>query len=184
VSEIVEHGAHLSMNRAGDERMADSERAALHEDRGDRPARAIEPGLQDHAGRQGRRIGLQVQHVGGQEDHLQQIVDTGFLLGGDLHRHNVTTPVLDQETLVRELLLHAIEIDAGFVDLVDRDDHRHARCAAWCIASVVCGMTPSSAATTRITISVTLAPRARIMVNASWPGVSMNVMPRARRRMW
>jgi len=33
-------------------------------------------------------------------------------------------------------------------------------------ASTVCGITPSSAATTRITMSVTLAPRARIAVNA------------------
>ena len=35
------------------------------------------------------------------------------------------------------------------------------------IASFVCGMTPSSAATTRIATSVTFAPRARIAVNAS-----------------
>ena len=47
---------------------------------------------------------------------------------------------------------------------------------AWRIASMVCGITPSSAATTSTTISVTLAPRARIAVNASWPGVSMKVM--------
>ncbi len=38
------------------------------------------------------------------------------------------------------------------------------------IASTVCGMTPSLAATTRMTMSVTLAPRARMVVNASWPG--------------
>ncbi|MNC92502.1 hypothetical protein D3C83_89430 [compost metagenome] len=47
---------------------------------------------------------------------------------------------------------------------------------AWLMASMVCGMTPSSAATTRITMSVTLAPRARIAVNAAWPGVSMKVI--------
>ncbi len=47
---------------------------------------------------------------------------------------------------------------------------------AWWIASTVCGMTPSSAATTRMTMSVTLAPRARIAVKAAWPGVSMNVI--------
>ena len=35
---------------------------------------------------------------------------------------------------------------------------------AWSIASCVCGITPSSAATTRMTMSVTLAPRARINV--------------------
>ena len=38
---------------------------------------------------------------------------------------------------------------------------------AWLIASMVCGMTASSAATIIIAISVTLAPRARIAVNAS-----------------
>ena len=45
----------------------------------------------------------------------------------------------------------------------------------WLIASIVCGRRPSSAATTRMTISVTLAPRARISVKASWPGVSRKV---------
>ncbi len=47
--------------------------------------------------------------------------------------------------------------------------------ACW-IASMVCGITPSSAATTRITISVACAPRARIAVNAAWPGVSRKVI--------
>ena len=37
----------------------------------------------------------------------------------------------------------------------------------WAIASIVWGITPSSAATTRTTISVMLAPRARMAVNAS-----------------
>ena len=47
---------------------------------------------------------------------------------------------------------------------------------AWLIASTVCGITPSSAATTRIAISVEFAPRIRIAVNASCPGVSRNVI--------
>ncbi len=47
---------------------------------------------------------------------------------------------------------------------------------AWSMASTVCGMTPSSAATTMAAMSVTLAPRARMAVKASWPGVSRNVM--------
>ena len=41
---------------------------------------------------------------------------------------------------------------------------------------LVCIMTESSAATTRTTISVIFAPRERISVKASWPGVSMKVM--------
>ena len=49
---------------------------------------------------------------------------------------------------------------------------------AWSIASIVCGMTPSSAATTMTATSVILAPRARMAVNASWPGVSRKVISR------
>ena len=49
--------------------------------------------------------------------------------------------------------------------------------AAWAclMASIVCGITPSSAATTSTTMSVTEAPRARMAVKASWPGVSRKV---------
>ena len=55
---------------------------------------------------------------------------------------------------------------------------------AWSSASTVCGITPSSAATTRTTMSVTWAPRARIAVKASWPGVSMNVISRPPTWAW
>ena len=49
---------------------------------------------------------------------------------------------------------------------------------AWLIASTVCGITLSSAATMMIATSVTFAPRARMAVKASWPGVSRNVIRR------
>ncbi len=41
---------------------------------------------------------------------------------------------------------------------------------------MVWGMTESSAATTRTTMSVTCAPRARMEVKAAWPGVSRKVI--------
>ena len=47
---------------------------------------------------------------------------------------------------------------------------------AWLMDSMVWGMMPSSAATTRMAMSVIMAPRARMEVNASWPGVSRKVM--------
>ena len=52
---------------------------------------------------------------------------------------------------------------------------------AWPIASSVWGMTPSSAATTTTAMSVTFAPRARMAVNASWPGVSRKTTRRSPR---
>ena len=46
----------------------------------------------------------------------------------------------------------------------------------WLMASTVWGMMPSSAATTSTTMSVHCAPRMRIAVKASWPGVSRKVI--------
>ena len=46
---------------------------------------------------------------------------------------------------------------------------------AWSTASTVWGITPSSAATTTTAMSATCPPRARMAVNASWPGVSRKV---------
>ena len=47
---------------------------------------------------------------------------------------------------------------------------------AWLMASFVWGIISSSAAITITTISVSWVPRALIAVNASWPGVSKNVI--------
>ena len=47
---------------------------------------------------------------------------------------------------------------------------------AWLMASTVCGMMPSSAAMTKMAMSVTLAPRARMEVKAACPGVSRKVI--------
>ena len=44
------------------------------------------------------------------------------------------------------------------------------------IDSIVCGLTPSLAATTRTTMSVNFEPLALISVNAAWPGVSIKVI--------
>jgi hypothetical protein len=54
----------------------------------------------------------------------------------------------------------------------------------WATASRVVGITPSSAATTSTAISVAWAPRARIAVNASWPGVSRKVILRPWVSIW
>ena len=80
------------------------------------------------------------------------------------------------EALLGQLAAHAVGVRALLVDLVDRDHTGTPAAFAWSIASTVCGITPSSAATTITAMSVTLAPRARMAVNASWPGVSRNVI--------
>ena len=79
--------------------------------------------------------------------------------------------------VVGEIFLHAVDVRAGHVHLVDGyHDGYFGLLARGAMASLVCGMTPSSAATTKTTTSVMFAPRERIALNASWPGVSRKVM--------
>ena len=107
---------------------------------------------------------------------------SGAPLGGDVDEHRLAAVLLGHQAVLGQLAAHLRRVGALLVDLVDRDDDRHAAAWAWLSASMVCGFTPSSAATTSTAMSVTCAPRARMAVNASWPGVSMNVIFAPRRR--
>jgi hypothetical protein len=109
-------------------------------------------------------------------DGFLELVEIGALLGRHFDRPARRRPAFDDDLMLQQVGAHA------------RDWHRACRillmatmigtfaALAWRIASIVCGMMPSSAATTSTTMSVTLAPRARMAVNASWPGVSMKVI--------
>ena len=57
---------------AGDERVADVERAVLHEDRRDRPASLIELRFEHRARGVALGIGLQLADVGDEQHHLEQ----------------------------------------------------------------------------------------------------------------
>jgi hypothetical protein len=96
------------------------------------------------------------------------LADTGELrVAAELFGHHV---------VLRAARSSPGRVGVGLVDLVDRDHQRHPAAFACWIASIVCGITPSSAATTSTTMSVSLAPRARIAVNAAWPGVSRKLI--------
>src|SRR6185295_6976725 len=123
--EVVGHRADASPGRAGDEQVAGLERAVLHQDRGDDAAADLLPRLEHRALRADGRVGLQVEQVGGQEDHLEQLVDALLLERGDADHDGVAPPLLGLEAAVGELALDPVGIGVDLVDLVDRDDHGH-----------------------------------------------------------
>ena len=122
------------------------------------------------------RVGLQLEHFGLQQDRLEQLVEVGVLQRRDLDVERLAAHRFDDDLVLQQLGADALRVGVRLVDLVDGDDDRHPAALAWLIDSIVCGMTPSSAATTSTTMSVAWAPRARMAVNASWPGVSMKVI--------
>ena len=116
--------AHLG---AGDDDVADPQRAALHQHGRDRTAAAIELGF-DHGAFGGtRRIGLEVEQFGLQRDHFQQLVEIGLVLGGNLDVDDVAAERFDLHLVLQQFGAHALRLGVGLVDLVDRHDHRNLR---------------------------------------------------------
>ncbi len=174
-AEVVER-AHLAPGVAGDDRVADAERAALDEHRRDRAAADVEARLDDRPRGLGLRVRLQLELGVGDEQHLlEQVVEVLLLLRGDLRELRRAAPLLRLEALGGELLADTRSGFASGRSILFTATTIGTSAARACeIDSRVCGMTPSSAATTSTAMSVTFAPRARMAVNASWPGVSRN----------
>jgi len=120
--------------------------------------------------------GLALGDLGGQRDHFEQVVDAHAGLGGDGADNGVTAPVFSNKAVLGQLLLDALGVGVGLIHLVDGDDDGNFGGLGVVDGLDGLGQMPSSAATTRMAISVIIAPRARMEVNASWPGVSRKVM--------
>ena len=175
---VVVQRAHLAGRVACDRGVADPQRPAVHEHRRDRPAADVEPRLDDDARRVGAGVGAQVElGVRDEEDLLEQVVEVLLLLRRDRPRTASCRPSPRAGGPRRRARSSpGRRSRPGMSILFTATTIGTSAARAWEIDSFVCGMTPSSAATTRTAMSVTFAPRARMAVNASWPGVSRNVM--------
>jgi hypothetical protein len=122
---VVHHGADATELRAAHERIAGVERALLDENGRDRSATAIEARLDDGALREPSGVRLQFEHVRLQDDHVEELRDAVLRLRGDRDHDRVAAPLLGGETVVAELLLHALGVRVRLVDFVDRDEDGH-----------------------------------------------------------
>ena len=71
-------------------------------------------------------VGLEVADLGHQQEHVEEVVEADALLGAGLDEHVVAAPVLGHDAVLGELLLDALDVGVGLVDLVDDDHDRHA----------------------------------------------------------
>jgi len=142
------------------------------------PRAAIQLGFDDGADGGTVGLGFLFVDVGDEADHLFELVEVDVLLRGDFDELGVAALVGRLQAAGGELLDDLRGVGFGLVDLLTATMMGTLAARAWSMASRVWGMTPSSAATTMTTMSVTLAPRARMRVKASWPGVSRKTISR------
>ena len=101
------------------------QRAGLHQDGRHRTAALVELGLDDGAlgGALGAR--LQFEHLGLQQDGLDQPVEVGALDRRNLDVEHVAAHRFDEHLVLQELGAHALRIGVRLVDLVDGNDDRN-----------------------------------------------------------
>ena len=174
---VADQGAHAAPLGAGDDDVAGAQGAALDEHGRHRAAAAIELRLDDRAFRRAIGIGLEIEDFGLELQAFEQRIETRRRSWPrprtrGCRRPSNSTTISCCSSSVRT----RCGLASGLSILLMATISGTPAALAWLIASTVCGMTPSSAATTSTTMSVTLAPRARMAVKAAWPGVSMKVI--------
>src|SRR6476620_2227468 len=126
---LVEHRSHAPERVACHHRVADVQRAALHDQRGHRAAPPVQPRLDDDALRVLIGVGPQIQRrVCCQQDALQQRVDVQVRARGHVDEHRVAAVLLGNQPVLGELLAHLRGVRALLVDLVDCHHDRHVCC--------------------------------------------------------
>ena len=125
---VVVERLHAAGRIARDDGVADAQRAAVDEHRGDGAAPDVEPRLDDRPGRVGGRVRGELELEVGDEQHLlEQVVEADPLLRGDLGELGRAAPLLGLQPVGGEVGLHPVGVRVGQVDLVHGDDDRHAR---------------------------------------------------------
>ena len=176
---IREHRTNLARKLSDDKRIADSQRSLLNKCRRNRTAAFIEFGFEHNTGSTTRRARFQFENVGLKQNGFEQCVEIRLLFRRNREPFRSRRPNRPAAGQVRQgPVLPCPDSHPGLSILLIATMIGTPAAFECSTASIVCGMTPSSAATTRITMSVAFAPRARIIVNASWPGVSRNTTRR------
>ena len=122
---IVDQSPHAAPFGAGDDDVADVQRAALDQHGRDRATAAIELRFHDDAFRGAVGIGLEVEHLGLQDDRLEELVEVQALQRRNLDLERVAAHRFHHDAVLEEVGAHARRIGVRLVDLVDRHDDRH-----------------------------------------------------------
>src|SRR5439155_1735571 len=112
---------------ADDDRVSLLQGAVLDQHGRDGASPAVQPALDDHAPGCTVRVGFELQDLGLERGHLEELVDARPLLRRRRDVDRLAPPLLRDEAMVGELTLDALGIGLGLVHLVHDDEDRHVR---------------------------------------------------------
>ena len=141
-----------------EECVADLQGPILDEQSCNRPAPPAQFSLDNGAARLTVVVCLEFHYLCLEQYHLKQVRYAHPFLRRDFDKDIMAAPLFRNNAVFRELASYLLGIGIWLVDLLTATTIGTLAALAWLIASTVCGMTPSSAATTRTTMSVTFCP--------------------------
>ena len=118
--------------RAGNNNVTTLQSTALDENSCDRTTALIELALYNDAVSVTVRVRLKLKDFRLKRDRLSQLVQTHFLFRRDFDCLNFTAHSFDLNVVLKKLCQHLVRIGIRLVDLVDRNDNRHA--SSFCVA--------------------------------------------------
>src|SRR5690606_15660458 len=124
LSSVGEHRTDLSIILADDERVTYAKRSLLYKRRCNRAAALVELGLKHDAGRTPSGARLQIENVRLKEDRFEQRVETLAVLRRNGDHFYIAAPIDRLNAEAGKPLLNPVGVGVGFIDLVDRNDHR------------------------------------------------------------
>src|SRR5690606_32731500 len=117
VAILVKHRTHTAMVEAGQYHVALTQGTVLNQNGGNRTTDLVQPRLDDYTAGRSRGLGLELKHLGLQQDRFQQIVDTSTDLGRDVDELSVAAPLFRDDIPRSQIVLDAIRIGVFLVDL-------------------------------------------------------------------
>ena len=122
---VVHHGTDLAVAGTDQDGVPDVQGAPVDQHRSHRASALIQLGFDDGTVGRQFRVGFQFQHIGYQQDHFQQVTDTGLLTGRNRHHDGVATPGFRNQTMFRQLLHDEVRVGPFLIDFVDGHDDGH-----------------------------------------------------------
>ena len=122
---LVKHCPHAAIHGAHHHHVAALEGPGLHQQRRHRAAALVQARLDDHALRGGTDRRLEFQHLGLQQDLLQQRIDAFAGLGRHGNHRRFTAEILGHDAVLQQVVLDPLRIGFMLVDLVDCNHQRH-----------------------------------------------------------
>ena len=119
---VAHHGADAAHGGTGNDDIALMQRTVLHQQGRHGAAALVQTGLDNGALSGAVGVGLQLADLGGQGEHLQQVIHAHTGLGGDGTHDGVAAPLLAHQTVLGQLLLDAVGVGFGLIHLVDGYD--------------------------------------------------------------